>query len=445
MNFFLNQQLFIHKDNSMSEKLKLGVVSLNEIKLRMQYDLSKTLTENLEEQITSYEMYLDRTFADPKKAQEFHDQNKKIIDWFSTLSTHDWLTLIEISTAILGMIPSPASPILLGISTLAGVSDAGVYYAEGDKYMGTMMLALSVIPGGELLKAVKGSKVLIKRGVGGYKSLIKKYKAGVKLTELEIKDLKILGKKIAENASEVNKLMTKNLTTKILESLTKRTPKFLINLILMLKKLGVIKLSEISLKIGGIVYGIDQLYLWVFRDLIPSRTDLDQRTRNELRASINGLLGNEQAIKEYLIITAADGINKLIKSGKSPRNIDVGESPDEFFKESSNRQIEKIKKEKKVGMQSVSPSFDSVLNNKSIIKKGQSGDSVKKIQKMLYELGYDYLLTAFETSSNWNDGIFGENTKDAVTAFQEDNSLKVDGIVSKDTLSKLNDIYQKDK
>ena len=107
------------------------------------------------------------------------------------------------SSGILGLIPTPLSPLFLGISLAAGVTDAGVYYSEGDPYMGTMMLALSIIPGGELLSAMKGSKVLTKRGIKGSQQLIKKSKSGAKLTAEEADDLLKLGKDISKNSGKI--------------------------------------------------------------------------------------------------------------------------------------------------------------------------------------------------------------------------------------------------
>ena len=60
---------------------------------------------------------------------------------------------------------------------------------------------------------------------------------------------------------------------------------------------------------------------------------------------------------------------------------------------------------------------------------------------MLHSIGYDYLVTNFETLSNWNDGDFGESTKLAITTFQEDNNLTPDGVIGKETLNKLIEKY----
>jgi hypothetical protein len=432
----------------MSNKLILGVESLNRIKYIMEYDSNKTSVENLTLEQTSYTNMLDRIYADPKKAEEFNRQNvammKGLYNWFASFDTHDWLAFIEISTAVLGLIPTPLSPLFLGISTIAGVADAGVYFYEGDKYMGSMMLALSIIPGGEFMKAMKGSRVFFKRGVKGSKELIKKYKSGVKLTKEEIDDLSRLGKEFAQNSDKITKSLTKELTEKLIQGLSKKTPKFLINLLLILKKLGVIKLSEIALKIGGTVYTVDKLYLYVFRDsILNNQKDLDIRTKNELRMMINNLLGYDKEVNEFLLITAKDAINKSITNPKVKLiEINPTESPEEFFNEFLIKFKQESENKRKIELELMkSPTLDDVKSGKKVIKKGQKGDSVKNIQKMLYSIGYDYLVNKFETLSKWNDGDFGESTKLAITTFQEDNNLNPDGVIGKETLNKLIEKY----
>ena len=59
---------------------------------------------------------------------------------------------------------------------------------------------------------------------------------------------------------------------------------------------------------------------------------------------------------------------------------------------------------------------------------GATGPEVRKIQERLKELGY----------LKGVDGIFGSNTQTAVKRFQRAAGLKVDGIVGKSTLAKLN-------
>lgn len=58
---------------------------------------------------------------------------------------------------------------------------------------------------------------------------------------------------------------------------------------------------------------------------------------------------------------------------------------------------------------------------------GDEGPGVKKIQQYLYDMGYDINV----------DGVFGYGTKEVVKDFQFNSELKVDGIVGKQTLSKM--------
>lgn len=64
----------------------------------------------------------------------------------------------------------------------------------------------------------------------------------------------------------------------------------------------------------------------------------------------------------------------------------------------------------------------------SLSKMGSRSEEVRKIQTVLKQKGY----------YNGNiDGIFGTQTKNAVTSFQRDNGLKVDGIAGNETLRTL--------
>jgi hypothetical protein len=436
----------------MDIKYKNGVLAVNRIRLLIEYSLDKTYTENLQEQPDSKMPFQIEKFGyNPSKPETLGPALKKqeeTLRSYFKLNTHDWLALIEISTGLLGLIPTPLSPFLLGISLVAGVADAGLYYKEGDPYMGTMMLALSIIPGGEIVKILKGSKVLTKRGVKGSKELIKKYKSGAKLTSEELDDIAKLGTDISKNADEITKSMKNSVIRKYFAD---KSPKFLINSLLFLKKIGVIKAGDIALKIGGLVYGLDKLYLFTFRKSILADTEwgkewLDSRTRNDLRASINGLLGYEKEVNEYLMTKLIESTEKLEKSGKNAfdDSLKISETPDNsFIKDAiAKLKVEKEKKRKDYEIAIKAPSTSEILSGRKVLTLNQRGESVKEIQKMLYDIGYDYLITNFETLDNWNDGIYGKSTKSAVETFQEDNQLSPDGIVGKTTLIKLNDIHR---
>ena len=66
-----------------------------------------------------------------------------------------------------------------------------------------------------------------------------------------------------------------------------------------------------------------------------------------------------------------------------------------------------------------------------LLQKGASGSSVVTLQKRLIALGYD-------VGSDGADGDYGDNTVKAVTNFQKDHGLEVDGVAGPNTWTELN-------
>lgn len=66
---------------------------------------------------------------------------------------------------------------------------------------------------------------------------------------------------------------------------------------------------------------------------------------------------------------------------------------------------------------------------KPVLRKGSRGEEVRELQQRLNASGY---------SCGMIDGIFGQKTLEAVTAFQADRGLAVDGIVGAKTWNELN-------
>lgn len=63
-----------------------------------------------------------------------------------------------------------------------------------------------------------------------------------------------------------------------------------------------------------------------------------------------------------------------------------------------------------------------------ILRQGDTGESVRAVQRLLYSMGYEITKA---------DGIFGPNTYSCVVEYQNDKKLDPDGIVGADTWSKL--------
>lgn len=75
-------------------------------------------------------------------------------------------------------------------------------------------------------------------------------------------------------------------------------------------------------------------------------------------------------------------------------------------------------------------SAPSSASSPTKLKRGDSGEGVRDLQKKLIALGYS-------CGSKGADGKFGASTETAVRQFQKDKGLEVDGIVGKDTLNAL--------
>lgn len=73
--------------------------------------------------------------------------------------------------------------------------------------------------------------------------------------------------------------------------------------------------------------------------------------------------------------------------------------------------------------------------NTDALKKGDTGNAVKEMQKMLIKIGYS-------CGSAGADGDFGNNTESALKAFQKASKLTVDGVYGTQTKNKLTEAYK---
>lgn len=71
----------------------------------------------------------------------------------------------------------------------------------------------------------------------------------------------------------------------------------------------------------------------------------------------------------------------------------------------------------------------ALMKVKPVLRKGSRGEEVRELQQRLNASGY---------SCGKVDGIFGQKTLEAVTAFQADRGLAVDGVVGAKTWNELN-------
>lgn len=71
----------------------------------------------------------------------------------------------------------------------------------------------------------------------------------------------------------------------------------------------------------------------------------------------------------------------------------------------------------------------TLMKAKPVLRKGSRGEEVRELQQRLNASGY---------SCGKVDGIFGQKTLEAVTAFQADRGLAVDGVAGEKTWNELN-------
>jgi len=437
----------------------------------MKYDTKMTLAENVQIlseqpdskmpfQIEKYG-YKQGNPETVKPALEKQSEDiTSISNYLKSIDTHDWLMLVEISSGVLSLVSGPFAPIFIGLEIAASSYDAYLYNKEGDPYTAGLVLAMNLIPGGQLFSLLKGVKWLPSKGPRYAQLLIKKSKLGKPMSKLEQEELMQLAKAFTDNSGPIKLALKKAARTNIAKALAKKTPKYLVNLLLKLQKSNIVKLSSLVAKFGATVYTFDKLYLFVFRDtILADESKLDSRTRNELRATVNGLLGYEDAVNEFLMKKSADLLLNLPDGGENLLKSDVTEEmiendfdrmmrefesnplPETAVDSSSGTtvptKIENINYSEKEITRVVNKEINPSTNKPYIIRRGQRGEGVRQVQIMLNNLKYDYLLNDFGKLSSGIDGKFGPLTEDAVRKFQSDNKLKSDGIVGYDTITKL--------
>ena len=92
-----------------------------------------------------------------------------------------------------------------------------------------------------------------------------------------------------------------------------------------------------------------------------------------------------------------------------------------------------------VDQKKLNPPTRAAVKSSSVLMKGSKGDAVRDLQSKLNALYPDK--TPLETKT----GIFGDQTKAALEAFQKEHGLDVDGKAGKATFAKLAELLGKDK
>jgi hypothetical protein len=391
---------------------------------------------------------------------------------FSNLWTnwdHETSGWVELGLTFGGMalaatgVGAPVGLAMIGAGTTIGVADAIKYYQEGDPYTGTMMMGLQLIPGGELVSGLAKYSPKFAKNLPKFQRILKKMAENKTLTDFEGMVYEGGIKAFNKYLPELSKKIAKYSLTAAKESLKSMTlGNVIIFFIKLLQLLGKATnfISKFVFKVGRISITIDQLWTLMatpesWRMKIRNKSDfakmLDLLYDGTLSQSvIDGLWviwnmiwnpnggPNEEGQKEIKDALINEGIKTISNAeegflsdmdslSKIPFN-DVG------INKWKNVSLNKEKKGTPV-------TIESILSGKQTIRKGQKGNVVREIQKMLLYLGYDLGETGKVKVGI--DGDFGSSTQEAVIEFQKDNNLKdTSGVIGKETLILMKKQYE---
>jgi len=291
----------------MSKKLPESHDSFERVKLIMNYDVSKTLSEN----ITNEQVLTGIGILRP-------DTSFNFVKWIKSFDTHDWFTTIQLALVFLGLFTGGiTSVIAMGLAGVAGLAEAKLYYDEGDPYMGTLMLIFGLIPGDEILKLPGIGEIVKKYGVKGVQELIKKNKEGVKLTSNEIKDLKKLGEGIVSESGLLNQLFKSNIKKRLLLNFSKKSTKWLLNFLLMFRK------TKGPIWIAGTWIPFDYLYIYAFRDDIEKMNLRNKNTFLNIVRWVGEKIGWIQVTPQDFQSEVERIVDTLIEKGEKGE-VDLG-------------------------------------------------------------------------------------------------------------------------
>lgn len=370
--------------------------------------------------------------------------------WMTTWDAHDWLTFVDITAGLLGLIPSPAAPYLLGISTAACFADGGLYLYEGDDYMGGLVLSFCLIPASEL--ALMGPRVS-RSMAKGKKHVLDTIKKGRDLADLAkkrtltqaekaiVKEADELMSELTQNTQKIANLTQKHLVTRVVANILKTGGKLLFGTVLLLTKMSW-SLGKLGFTIGGIYYTYDEVYIALYG------TD-EEKMKLRQDSSFYKLVQflKDPKIKERVVKEVGDFFNKHVQMFKDNPNllkqVDCTESA--RLEQEHQETMRELEEKRNLENQMISPPIQDVLAGKIdpktkkpyVIELGQKGESVRKVQEMLDSLKYGLTLRGYNTEKKGVDGDFGNNTFDAVILFQWNNELEETGVVDSKTLKLL--------
>jgi len=398
-------------------------IHIQEINRLMSYDRSKTLLEQGE-----FKRAYGPTWGDSQrmKPSEFVDASEKFVkdrSEFVGKYKHELLDVLAIGTFF---IPFVGPLISLGLE----LGNAALYYNEGDKEMAALTAAFAIIPAGELLRNIPGVK---KYGRNSIVRAFQKVNSGKALSKA---DQEIL-ESVAENSNKIVRASKKALLKQMRDKFSKLSLK---EKVLVLYKTvkqipgmggkGFGLLNQGLIQIGGIMLTVPRLFAAYGLDGSEPDEELinqiesawgsanDEELGDALEGAFNMLPEDERdvAVSEFF-----GWVVEVEKSG--------GSNP------TTKKQTTKPESQKSEGSSKSIPQniIDGVMKKGYLIRKGIHNQE-SKYPGMMKAIEFIQKLIGAKV-----DGKFGPETEGKVKTYQKSKGLKDDGIVGKDTMSKIID------
>lgn len=294
--------------------------SLNRIKLLINYDVSKSATENLySEQKPDFGGYDILNPMNPNYGKKTNEDPLGLKNW----DVHDWFTLVQVVLLFLGLFTGGATSIIaLALGSVVDVAESGVFLVKDkDPYMATVMFILSFLGINDLMKI----PIVKKYGIEGTKQLIKKAKEGVELTADEIKDLKKLGEYIVKNSKEIIPLIKRAIRLRVTKYLSKKSVKWLLNFLFIINK------SKIPLLIAGTWIPFDYLYIYVYRDDISKMKLRNENAFIQIVQWVKTKLAGKEITSEELVQNI-EKMNIDYTTTEAPESTDFVDASEKILK-----------------------------------------------------------------------------------------------------------------
>jgi hypothetical protein len=317
------------------KKLEEAYDELNKILLFMEYDMSKTYSENvliLSEQKPDEMMpgQIERFGYKQDKPETLgpaHQKQQQYIDDMYKYR-HEILQVAAFGTVF---IPLAGPFISLGLE----LADAALYFKEGDSYMGGLTLAFSLIPGSQLIARIPAVKKLSKQGLVRIIKFMEfgpKSKIALTQTEKEVVEQISKNSKWIKYTSALN--LVKSSFSKLLEKLSLRN---FIKFMMKWKNNNKIKyaIGHTTIQIGGILYTYDKLAEML--GVSPKGEDVPPKASTKKRQELEQSFKSEKPKTQKQVIETIQTnltdeaslieLQKLMNETLSQDNVSVSSQP----------------------------------------------------------------------------------------------------------------------